>query len=209
LSFDRIARPYAALERLTFGGALQRARVAMLDDARAARRALTIGEGDGRFLRELLRVNSQVQIDCVEGSAEMIALARASIGEEAHRVRFHQIDALAWQPDREGYDLVVTHFFLDCLDAAQLAIMIDKLAALSTPRATWLLADFTIPKGRWPALHAQIWVGALYAMFGVAVGLRTQALVDPTPLLEAHGYRCTKSSQSRFGMLRSASWRRG
>jgi ubiquinone/menaquinone biosynthesis C-methylase UbiE len=197
------------MERLAFGGALQRARTACLADAREARRALILGEGDGRFLRELLRQNATVEVDCVDGSARMLELARTRIGDEAHRVRFIGADALAWHAERRDYDLVVTHFFLDCFDGPSVRALVDKLAAASQPRATWLLADFTIPRRRWHSWHARLWVSSLYAFFRLATGLRTRAIVDPAPLLEAHGFRRTQDARTRLGMLSSASWRRG
>jgi ubiquinone/menaquinone biosynthesis C-methylase UbiE len=197
------------MERLAFGDALQRARTACLADAHEARRALILGEGNGRFLRELLRENATVEVDCVDGSARMLELARARIGGDAHRVRFILADALDWRADRRDYDLVVTHFFLDCFEAPGVRALVDKLAAASQPRATWLLADFTIPGDRWRGWHARLWVSSLYAFFRLATGLRTRAIVDPAPLLEAHGFRRRRDARTRLGMLSSTSWQRG
>jgi ubiquinone/menaquinone biosynthesis C-methylase UbiE len=169
---------------------------------------LILGEGDGRFLHALLRANPHVAVDCVDGSAEMLALARARVGEDAHRVRFFVAEASAWRPERRDYDLVVTHFFFDCLAAPEVEAIIDELAAASASHATWLLADFTIPKGRWRSIHARAWLSVLYSFFRATAGIRTSTLVDPVPLLEAHGYRCTQRFETRFGMLCSTSWRR-
>jgi len=170
---------------------------------------LILGEGDGRFLRELLRENATVEVDCVDGSARMLELARARIGDEAHRVRFILADALDWRADRRDYDLVVTHFFLDCFDDPGVRALVDELAAASQPRATWLLADFTIPEGRWHSWHARFWLSLLYAFFRLTTGLRTRAIVDPAPLLAARGFRCRRDTRTRLGMLSSASWLRG
>ena len=59
VSFDSIAPAYRTLETIAFGGALQRARVACLGEIGTPRRALIVGEGNGRFLCELLRRSSE------------------------------------------------------------------------------------------------------------------------------------------------------
>lgn len=210
MSFDRVARSYWWMERLAFGRSLERARTAMLDDARHARRALILGEGDGRFLSELLRANPEVEVDCVDRSAQMLELARARIGDEIRRVRFFPCDALAFDADRPDYDLVVTHFFFDCIEQRELTAIVAKLGAWSVPRAIWLMADFVIPRhSRWRRFHARAWLWLLYTFFRITAGLRTRALVDPTPHLESQGYRRVRDAHSRFGMLSSATWRRG
>ena len=56
VNFDRVARVYRLLEYVIFGGALQRARVRWFNALEQPQRALVIGEGDGRFLSELMRV---------------------------------------------------------------------------------------------------------------------------------------------------------
>jgi trans-aconitate methyltransferase len=46
-----------------------------------AKRVLTVGEGDGRFVAELARRFPEIKVDCVEASGAMIARARAFAGE--------------------------------------------------------------------------------------------------------------------------------
>jgi hypothetical protein len=52
---------------------------------------------------------------------------------------------LNWMPTDETYDLIVTHFFLDCFRPDQLGHIIPRFAACATPNANWLIADFQIP----------------------------------------------------------------
>ena len=77
MSFDRIASSYRFLEWIVFSNLLQRARTAFISQTVDSRRALIVGEGDGRFLAELLRRNPDIQVDCVDASAAMIRCARA------------------------------------------------------------------------------------------------------------------------------------
>jgi hypothetical protein len=47
--FGRLAWVYEGLERLIYGGLLQRARLAFIDSLAPCKRILILGEGDGRF----------------------------------------------------------------------------------------------------------------------------------------------------------------
>ncbi len=61
MSFDRVAPFYRRLETLVFGGQLQAARCAFVREVSGSRRALLVGEGDGRFLEQLLRAQPELR----------------------------------------------------------------------------------------------------------------------------------------------------
>jgi SAM-dependent methyltransferase len=111
VSFDRVAPHYRWLETVVFGNQLQQARGAFVREIRPPRRALIVGEGDGRFLAQLLSTG-EPWIDCVEVSAGMIALARKRTCNA--RVTFIQCDIRDLTLCEAQYDLLVSHFFLDC-----------------------------------------------------------------------------------------------
>ena len=209
MNFDRVARPYRLLESVIFGGALQRARVRWLNELKAPQRALVIGEGNGRFLSELVRRYPKLQIDCVEASAGMIELTKQRLRSariEASSVNFIQEDFRHWTPTGP-YDIVVTHFFLDCFDEKDLEEIIPKIAAALSPRGTWLLADFTIPRSGCRRVCAEILISVMYAFFRVFAGLRTKRLIDPAVCLIAGGLKCARSELSFGGLVRSELWR--
>jgi ubiquinone/menaquinone biosynthesis C-methylase UbiE len=211
VNFDRVAPFYRTLETIVFGSALQRARIRWLRAIPKPAKALIIGEGDGRFVSELLRVHPGLEVDCVDASAEMLEQAKMRLGENsdvASGVRFLQCDIREWTPV-ELYDLVVTHFVLDCFDAEDVKLVVEKLARISTEDATWLLADFQIPRTALARMHAKVWLRAMYIFFRTTAGLRTKELVDPTDPLSAQGFVCRSRELSRFGMLKSEMWLRG
>ena len=76
MNCDWIAPHYCWIERLGMGRTLERRRRWFLPQCKNARRALVLGDGDGRFLRELLRQNPVVQADYVDLSSRMLQLAR-------------------------------------------------------------------------------------------------------------------------------------
>jgi ubiquinone/menaquinone biosynthesis C-methylase UbiE len=211
VSFDAIAPWYRTLEWVAFGDDLQRCRIACLGEIVAPRRALIVGEGNGRFLCELLRVHSGVEVDCIDASQRMLQLARKRIERElpdrAECVRFLHQDLTSWTAPERHYDLVVTHFFLDCFAEEQLAAIVRKLARATTESGCWLLADFCVPAKGVARLRAQAWLAVMYRFFRLAAGIDARQLVDPTPFLRGEGFALARQHVFRRGMLKSERWR--
>lgn len=222
MSFDRVAGSYRILERLAFANALQRARTALIAETHTSKHALVVGEGDGRFVTELMRVNRSIEIDCVDASGKMLALAQKRVfaiprtqrdftsadkGDRS-RVQFHHADILGWSLPRARYDLIVTHFFLDCFDHEQLPTVIAKLERAAAPNAKWLIADFRIPSDGIAKVHAKIWLRVMYSFFALSARLRVAELVDPSPILESVGFQLHGQIFSRFGLIKSQLWQR-
>ena len=108
-NFDPIARPYRWLEYLTFGPYLERCRFYFLDQLATHRRALVLGDGDGRFTANLLRTNPDVTIDAVDSSAAMLKLLANRVTllsqSASERLKTIHADALAFTPEGPPYDL--------------------------------------------------------------------------------------------------------
>ena len=204
MNFDRVAPHYRRLEMLVFGQQLQAARSAFVRQISRARRALLVGEGDGRVREELLRAQPERQVEYLDASARMLALARARVGDA--RVQFLHADLSAAAFPAQRYDLIVTHFFLDCLEEAALREVVDKLSAAATDSATWLIADFHAPpRGRY---WARFLIASMYCFFRVAAGIDARRLIDYAPLLRAHDFSLTREIISPNGMIRSQRWER-
>jgi SAM-dependent methyltransferase len=209
VSFDAIAPWYRTLETLAFGNTLQRARVACLAEIQAPRRALIVGEGNGRFLLELLRAHPGVQVDCVDASGRMLLLARQRLeGDDADRVQFLQRDLLTWTPAATRYDLIVTHFFLDCFPAAELGEIVSKLSEAAAEKASWLLADFCLPQSALARLRARAWLGVMYGFFRLTARIEATELVDPAPFLRSAGFLLSSQQLFSGGLLKSQCWRK-
>jgi ubiquinone/menaquinone biosynthesis C-methylase UbiE len=207
VSFDFIAPHYRRLESVAFANKLQAARAAFLDRIGTPKRALSLGEGNGRFLRELLRKDRAVLVDCVDASARMLQLARESVGDES-RVRFLHEDLMVWSPEENMYDLIITHFFLDCFAEDEIALAVAKLARAAAPGAVWLLADFSIPPHGLAKIHARLWLYAMYQFFRLTAGITGRELIDPSEFLRAHHFRLEGQNFQRFGLIKSELWRR-
>ena len=212
MSFDAIAPWYGTLEWIAFGDDLQRCRVACLGEIAAPHRVLIVGEGNGRFLCELLRLHPGVEIDCLDASQRMLQLARKRIDRElpdrVERVRFLHQNVTSWAAPEHRYDLVVTHFFLDCFPEPTLAKIIRTLARAVTEDATWLLADFRIPRDGIARLRARGWLAAMYLFFRTTTRIQASELIDPTPFMRAEGFVLVRQQLFQKGMLKSEMWRR-
>ncbi|MEA3093198.1 MAG: hypothetical protein QOJ04_4540 [Caballeronia sp.] len=211
MSFDFIAPAYRTLETVAFGGALQRARVACLDEIGLPRRALIVGEGNGRFLCELLRRHPNIAVDCVDESQKMLELARQRIERrlpaDAARVRFLRHDIKSWTPPEASYDLIVTHFFLDCFSEARIVDIVNRLSRAATPNATWLLADFSVPAQGFARIRAGLWLAAMYRFFQFTAGIEATELDDPSRFLRGVGFALARQHLFRSGMVKSELWR--
>ena len=75
-NFDSIARIYRWAEYLSLGPLLVRTRNHFLPQLTPCRRALVLGDGDGRFLARLLQQNPDLHALAVDTSATMLHLLR-------------------------------------------------------------------------------------------------------------------------------------
>jgi SAM-dependent methyltransferase len=210
MNCDGIARYYERLERLSFGKSLEKTRFTFLGETHASHRAILCGGGDGRFLARLLCANPRVEVDFVDLSPKMVEVASRRIAPMGasfrDRVRFRTADVREFQPRPEGYDLIVTNFFLDCFSELELAKVVARLASSATPHALWILSDFREADG----VLGRLWTGAvirsLYAAFRMTTGLRVTSLPDYSSALARRGYLLRREERALGGLLFSSLW---
>jgi ubiquinone/menaquinone biosynthesis C-methylase UbiE len=210
MNCDRIAPYYEILEHLSFGKSLERRRFAFLEETRTSERAIVCGGGDGRFLARLLRANPKVQVDFVDLSPKMVQLAEQRIAGMGRayrvRVRFYIGDVCEFQARPEGYDLIVTHFFLDCFSETELATVVARLANLGSPKARWIVSDFHQADGPIGHLWTSGIIRGLYAAFRIATGLRVTRLPNYVSALARVGCRPHREEKALGGLLQSSLW---
>ncbi len=207
-NFDRLAKLYRWMELFTFGPYLSRCRTAFLPELASAHHALVLGDGDGRFTAELLRVNSHIRIDAVDASPAMLdaLLRRAEAG--AGRVCTHCADARDWRPVDPPYDLVVTHFFLDCLTTEECRALAARVRDAVSPSAVWIVSEFAIPEGWFGRCVARPLVRLLYGAFGLLAGLEIRSLPDHHAALRGAGFTLAQRRAWLCGLLASEMWTR-
>lgn len=212
MNVDPIAPLYEPVEHLCFGRALERRRNAFMGDLIAVRRAISCGEGDGRFMAALLQSNPYVQVTAVDASWRMTQIGSRRVSrleaQQSSRAEYVCADIGTFAPP-QPHDLIATHFFLDCFSTEEAASVINRVANWATPRAQWIIAEFTQP----PTTVGHLWTGAiirsLYAGFRVTTGLRTTRLPNYLPALAAAGFELRKQVHACGGLLLSELWERG
>jgi SAM-dependent methyltransferase len=209
-NFDKLAKPYRWLEYLTFGPILQRTRTHFLTQLPelaqrrpAPRHALVLGDGDGRFTAALLRTHPEIQVHAVDLSPAMLQSLRKASRPHTNRLTVEAADLRHWLPaSKTQYDLIATHFFLDCLTTEEIASLASRITPNTTPNAQWLVSDFAVPPTHFGHLLARPLVAFLYHAFRLLTGLnRGQAntqLPNHQSALEQAGW----SLQSHHARLR-------
>jgi hypothetical protein len=136
----------------------------------------------------------------------MIQLTRSRVRrtcpESFSHVHFFCEDILKWSPQK-SYDLLVTHFFLDCFPRNELSLVVEKLAHAATPNAAWLIADFTKPRTRFARAYGRLLLNLMYTFFGMAAGIAARELVDPFPYLNENGFSRASLQVSEASLVRS------
>jgi ubiquinone/menaquinone biosynthesis C-methylase UbiE len=205
--FDRLARIYKWMEWLSFGPLLGRCRRAFLPRMTSRRRALVIGDGDGRFTATLLRTNPNVNIEAVDASRAMLNEMLRRTQPHHARLHTHIADARQWQPPAHvRYDLVATHFFLDCLTTQEISSLAKSIRPALEPDALWVISEFGLPKGWFGRLFAHTLIAFLYRAFAVLTGLSVRRLPDHRAALRGTGWKLLDSRRFFRGLLVSELW---
>lgn len=211
-NFDSLARVYRWMEYFSFGPMLERCRFHFLLRCSRARHTLVLGDGDGRFTARLLAANPTVQIDAVDASAAMLAVleeqARHCCPDADTRLHTTQADLRRFTPTGKIYDLVVSHFFLDCLTEGDVSALVERLLPYLTDDAIWLVSEFSYPQKGWRRAGARMVVRFLYFSFSVLTRLRIHQVPDYARVFHDHGLDRSERTQYLGGLLVAEVWRR-
>lgn len=205
--FNRLASLYRWMEWASFGPFLGLCRRTFLIRLRDCRRALFLGDGDGRFSARLLSAYPHIRVDAVDASPSMVRALVRRAGEHGDRLTTCVADIRAWSPQGDRtYDAVVSHFFLDCLTTAEIRDLARRIYPVLTPNALWVVSEFAVPPtpyGRW---FARPLVALLYWAFGGLTGLRVRRLPDHAAAMQQAGFRLLERRSHLLGLLISELW---
>lgn len=204
--FNRLARIYRWLEWFSFGPLLWRCRCAFLDVMRDRHAALILGDGDGRFTARLLAENAEITVEAVDASGAMLQQLLHRAGRSAGRVCTRLADARQPIEFRQRFDLVVTHFFLDCLATEEVEYLALEVRRWVEPNAAWVISEFAVPDNLYGRVFAGPLVSALYLAFGILTGLKVRRLPRYREALERAGFVLASERKRLFGLLVSEKW---
>ncbi len=210
MSFDRLAAHYRWMEWLLAGRKLQRCRTAFLPARLKCHvksyywaRAMVV------FLVALLTAHPRTHVTCVDASAAMLQRARAratAAGCDLSTVSFVHADILVWTPPSVRFDLIVSHFFLDCFTVEQIHQIVGKIAPAAAVGAHWLVADFCEPAAGLARWRAQIILRSLYLFFRRVTGLYRSRITPPSAYFPSHGFELRERVLFEWGLLHSDRW---
>jgi ubiquinone/menaquinone biosynthesis C-methylase UbiE len=171
-----------------------------------------LGDGDGRFTARLLVENPSLQVDAVDASPAMLAVLRERAERGCHSAdaRLHRTEADIRQftPTGKDYDLVVSHFFLDCLTNGEVSALVERVLPYLTDDAIWLVSEFSIPENGWRRFGARAVVRSLYFAFSVLTGLRVRRIPNYAKIFLNNQIRRSENAAYLGGMLVSEIWER-
>jgi ubiquinone/menaquinone biosynthesis C-methylase UbiE len=208
--FGRLAHAYRWMEYFSFGPYLKQCRESRISEMTNCRGALVFGDGDGRFLTELVRHSPKMQVTAVDASREMLRQTERRLPPEA-QVRLVHRDALECEPtelSEAQIDLVVSHFFFDCFDEEELASLLATVNTAVDDSAIWVISDFAIPQRVVARQLGMLIVRGLYLAFGLLTGLRTRLLPDHGRVMREAGWVLEDKRHFLLGLLASERWRR-
>jgi SAM-dependent methyltransferase len=203
---DHLAGLYRWMEAVTFGPWLGWCRREFLGEMSECRRALVLGDGDGRFAARLLDANPAVEVDAVDASPGMLRALLRRAGAHADRVCTHCMDVRLWRPTRPPYDMVVTHFMLDCLTGEEVSALAQRLRGAVSPSALWVVSEFAIPKGGFGRWVARPVVSGLYLGFRWLAALSVNTLPDHPSALSGAGFVLRRRRTRLAGLLVAELW---
>lgn len=200
------------MEAVLAAGTLQRLRVAGLAALAARPRMLIVGDGHGRSTEGVLRAMPEATITIVEMSPRMIEVARRRLrrlGLPLGRVAWRCADIRTWTAPPATFDVIVTHFVLDCFTPEDVDAVVRRLGQLARRDSIWLLTDFRLPAQGWRRARARVIHRLMYAFFRLVVGLEARALTPPDAALVRSGFVLRRRRLASAGLLHADVWARG
>lgn len=211
MNFDGVAPYYSLLESLLAGPLMQRARGFSLEHIGPDDRVLLVGDGPGRFLEMLRRKHPRIPVTSLDCSAAMLRRSRARLARIKGGIAgidwIHD-DAMNWPGNGETFDVVVTHFVLDCHPAQDQQRLVDRLTPMMKPGARWLVAEFQPAPRGWRRIRSQILLALLYVFFRQAARLPARRWTDPAPSMERAGWTRESRRLMDAGWIYAECWRR-
>jgi ubiquinone/menaquinone biosynthesis C-methylase UbiE len=199
-AFDSIASFYPLLEQVVFGSTLSRARNFFARRVMEGNDILLIGEGNGRFLFEMVRQTPSASFTVVDSSPRMLASAarRISAVDRCARIEWVHADILEWQSPVAHYDRVVTHFLLDLFTPYRICRIVEKISHLATEQTLWINVDFT-PENR--RFRQKLLMWAQYRFFRIVARIEASRLFDSVPYIRQAGWEVLERRSLESGWI--------
>jgi ubiquinone/menaquinone biosynthesis C-methylase UbiE len=198
---------------MIYGKSIVRAQTCFLGIIPPFSKVLILGGGTGWLLTELLREHPTCDVWYIESSANMLSMTMKKNG---HPGRVHFI--LGTEKDipispitigasvggpTSGFDIVITHFFLDLFAPLTLRSAVQKISQASKPSALWMVADF-VDEGKW---WQRILLNIMYSFFRRTCRIEARMLPPWGDILVQSGLGIVQRRLYYAGFIESAVYR--
>ena len=203
--FSILASFYDFLGLLMFQGALHKSQIYFLNKLSSPSKVLVLGGGTGKFLIDLLKSNEVQDVTYVDISPGMIKKARGKVKNLGFEGKVNFICGGLESIPNEKFDLICTHYILDCFNKDEVFTVIDKLKASLKPSGMWHFTDFYQDESS--SLFKRVLLKFLYSFFRLSCGLKVDGLADFKSLFKDRGLKLVEEKYFRGTLLRTALYR--
>jgi len=172
---------------------------------------LLLGEGNGRFLLEVLRRFPNASITCVEPSAGMRAEQQKRLQKQFREMpsrltiipeRFQD-----WSSGEARFDVLVTHFFLDLFTESEIDDIVSKIDRLAAPTGRICVAEFSEATSKWGWFSRGL-IRTMYRFFSLVANLKTERIPNWRRAFSNCGWSMEKCSAHLCEFVLYSEWRK-
>lgn len=198
--FDRIAPFYDLLARLVFGKSIRRCQLEYLNKIQSGSNVLILGGGTGWILSELTKINPACRVYYLEASEKMLEIAKArfDVSHSNQIVFTHGTETNLDQISNIRFDSVITNFYLDLFETAELASVLRRIKMVITPESQLLISEFV--DRRW---WQRVLLFLMYQFFSWTCSVEAKSLPQWEDQLRINGFAEHSSRWFYFGFIKS------
>lgn len=193
------------LGSIVFFGALHRSQTFFLSRLQKSDNVLVVGGGTGRFLVDLLKVGESLKVTYVDISPGMILKAKKKVNKLGKSEHVEFICGGLESIPNGKYDLICTHYFLDCFEEGELFGVIQQFKSLLSKDGLWHFTDFYLDDSS--SMFRKSFVSFLYFFFRSFCGLKVKKLANFKELFSKNGLQLKEEGYFYRGLLRTGLYR--
>jgi len=210
-NFDGVASSYLFLETITFGNQLQKCRTSMISHLTNSKRALVLGEGNGRFLEAFCKANPLAEILVIDESPRMLDLAKRRIANANppinNQIEFRCANVFEILPLTGTFDLIVCNFFLDCFTSSEIGHLLGLFRQMLFGEGLLVVGDFRKPHSIFGKIIGEFILKFMHVFFQKTAGISATELTDLHAILQERSFQKAVEKKLFFGFLNSSIWK--
>lgn len=210
-NFDGVASSYLFLETITFGNQLQKCRTSMISHLTNSKRALVLGEGNGRFLEAFCKANPLAEILVIDESPRMLDLAKRRIANANppinNQIEFRCANVFEILPLSGTFDLIVCNFFLDCFTSSEIGHLMGLFRQMLFGEGLLVVGDFRKPHSIFGKIIGEFILKFMHVFFQKTAGISATELTDLHAILLERSFQKAVEKKLFFGFLNSSIWK--